>query len=509
MESNFNYRDFEVKDCVLKNEYEVAAEAEFSLADYCPPIKRVLCYNISPAISSKNVTGNMINFDGVACLRVIYLDEEDNICSYENSFVFSKNIESEDDVKGCKIKCAVSSEKVALRALSERKIEIRGNFTLFVTVERACKKRYLCCDSLRDCEVKTRKIPVKERVVFAEKSIIIEDDIELSDSHAEIDKILNCKGKICPDSSKIMNGKVMVKGSLEVCVTYLSNEGVRSCNIKEKIPYSQVIDLEGVDDGYTVKTEEQLVFLEVKCRKGGYEDRRTLVVNAKICVGAEASLNREETVILDMYSTACDLQTEYDRIRTKRLIDRVNESFQVKKSLEFSEGTVGAVLELNGDVKTNGIKINEDSVVVYGTAYIRILLMDQSEMPQYSERTVDFEYKYPLSISLPNSFAEANIGLSNLNYIISSDCTLELMCELSVSLSLFENDEVALISSATRMDREKSDDGCAVYVCFADKECDIWDLAKKYKSNVKEICSVNRIEGNTDKISGVLVIPAK
>lgn len=509
MESNYNCREFSVKECIFENVYEVTADSEFSLADYCPPIKKVLCYKIMPAISSKNISGNMINFDGVAGLSVVYLDDDDNLCSYENSFVFSKNIECDEELKNSKIKYSVSSEKVTLRVVSERRIELRGAFTLSVTVEKICKKKFLSIDSLRECEVKSCKIPVKERITFADKSIIIEDDIELSDSHAEIDKILNCSGKIFPDSSKIMNGKVMVKGSLEVCVTYLSGESKRTYNIKERIPYSQVIDLEGVDETYSIKTEEQLVFLDVKCRKGGYEDQRTLVVNAKICVTVEASLKKEETVILDMYSTVCDLSLETEGIRTKQLVDRVSESFSVKKSLEFSEGTVGTVVDVSGEAKANGVKNNEDSLVVYGTAYIRILLLDQAGTPQYFERTVDFEYKYPLSGKLQNPLSDAKISLSNLNYIITSDTSVDVMCELMVNLSIYEMNDIQIISGATEIDTGKSDDGCAVYVCFTDKETDIWDLAKKYKSSVREITAINRIEGNSDKISGVLVIPAK
>ncbi len=509
MESNFNCREFSVKESIIKNSFEVAADSEFSLADYCPPIKKVLCYKISPAISSKNVTGNMVNFDGVAGVSVVYLDDDDNLCSYENSFIFSKNIECEEELKASKIKGSVSAEKITLRVVSERKIELRGSFELEVTIEKISKKKFLCSDSLRDCEVKSCKIPVKEHIIFADKSIIIEDDIELSDSHAEIDRILSCTGKIIPDSSKIMNGKVMVKGSLEVNTCYLSTEGMRSYNIKEKIPYSQVIELEGVSEEYTVITDEQLVFLEVKCRKGGYEEQRTLIVNAKICVTAEASLDKDEEVILDMFSTCSDLSLEVDGIRSKQLVDKVNESFSVKKSLEFSEGTVGSILDLSADVATNGIKYNDDSIIVYGTAYIKLLLCDISGIPQSFERTVDFEYKYPISKQPINPFAEAKITLSNLSYIITSDASLDVMCELCVQLSIYEITDIQIVSGASVIDTAVSDDGCAIYVCYSNKETDIWDLAKRYKSSVKEISAINRIEANIEKISGVLVIPSK
>ncbi len=509
MESNFNCREFSVKEGILKSNFEVAADSEFSLADYCPPIKKVLCYKISPAISSKNVTGNMVNFDGVAGVSVVYLDDEDNLCSYENSFVFSKNIECEEELKASKIKCSVSAEKITLRVVSERKIQLRGDFELEVNIEKISKKKFLCCDSLRDCEVKSCKIPVKENIIYGDKSIIIEDDIELSDSHAEIDRILNCTGKIIPDMSKIMNGKVMVKGSLEVKICYLSTEGMRAYNIIEKIPYSQVIELEGVSEDYTVATEEQLVFLEVKCRKGGYEEQRTLIVNAKICVTAEASLDKTEEVILDMFSTCSEIALEVDGIRSKQLADKVNESFSVKKSLEFSEGTVGSILNLSADVATNGIKNNDDSITVYGTAYIKLLLCDTSGIPQYFERTVDFEYKYPISRQLINPYVETKIALSNLSYIITSDASLDIMCELCVQLSIYEITDRQIVSGATIVDSAMCDDGCSIYVCYTDKETDIWDLAKKYKSSVREISAINRIEGNIEKVSGVLVIPSK
>lgn len=507
MDCNFEAREFCLKECIFNEEFDLQADNEFRLADYYSPIKRVLNLKIEPAVTNKNITGNMVNIEGIVGVKLIYLSDTDELCCYESSFIFTKNIECSEELSGTKIKAFVSAEKVNVKISGERKFEIYGPLTLSVRIIRLKKQKFISPEKLKNCELKCENMKMNERVVFGEKNIIIDEEIELAESYPEVERIINYEGSVLPDECKIMNGKVMLKGALSVKITYLSKEGLKACHVEQKLPYSQVCDLDGIDDKYICNTEEMLVFLEVKSRNGGYEEGRTLTVNAKICVSAEAQLSKDECIICDMYSTEKEIELVSEDICEAALVEKTKETFTAKKSLKFSEGSVGSVISLSASHCQNGVKVGDGSASIYGTVYVKILLCDTSSQPQYAERAIDFEYKYSSDNITDNSEVKAELQLSDLSYIIVDDCTIEVSCLLALTLSIYNKISRRIVTGAIVSDLYKKSDDSAIYVCFNECESDLWSLAKKFKSSVSEITAINKLEN--DKVKGVIVIPSK
>ena len=81
---------------MLKNLFEgsceQAVDCDVSLPDYCPDISRVLRCCVVPSIVASKISGDRACADGNALVRIIYADEDNNICTYEQNFPFSKFI---------------------------------------------------------------------------------------------------------------------------------------------------------------------------------------------------------------------------------------------------------------------------------------------------------------------------------------------------------------------------------------------------------------------------------
>ncbi len=510
MESNLKTQNICTKECLLKCEKEIHVETEFVLPDYCPPIKKILSVRIEPAISSKNVSGNVLNLDGVSGLKVIYLDDRDILASFESAFIFSKNIECDFDLKDTQISADASAERLNLRVLSERKLEVKGPIMVKICINRTNIQKCLCPISEDGFETLCTTLPTNDSIMFAEKNLIIDDEISLSESHAEIGKILNYTGKILPDECKIMNGKVMLKGSLLVYVTYLSSDNFVACHYEQKLPYSQVCDIDGIDENFSCKTEEKLVFLEVKCRNGGYDESRTMTVNAKLHINVEAYRESECNVVLDVYSTTKNIEAQTQSIHIKKSVDKVNDVFVAKKNLEFSGGSVSNVVDIRSDVQTTGVKKIDNCISVFGIVYIKMIVCDANGTPEFCERAIDFEYKYKTAIDANKTEYEAEIQITNLSYVISSDSCIEISCEMSVCLEIFEIKEISVVTSvSTDTDTQTRSSECSVVVCYLENETDLWSIAKKYKSSVSEIAVMNSIDAGKNTARGAIIVPVK
>ena len=510
MESNFKTQNICTKECLLKCEKDIHIETEFVLPDYCPPIKKVLSVKTEPAISSKNISGSVLNLDGVSGLKVIYLDDRDTLCSYENAFIFSKNIECDFDLQGVQISADATSDRLNLRVLSERKLELKGPIVVKICINRANVHTCLCPMSSDGYETLCTTLPSKDRIMFTEKSLILDEEVSLSESHAQIGKILNYSGKILADECKVMNGKVMLKGNLLVCVTYLSAENFTACHYEQKLPYSQVCDVDGIDENFNCKTEEKLVFLEVKCRNSGYDETRTMTVNAKMNICVEVYCESDSTVVLDIYSTNKSIEPLTEAVRIRSPKEQVNDTFIAKKTLEFSGGAVSSVLDIRSDVQTTGIKQIDNCISVFGIAYIKMIVCDANGTPEFSERAIDFEYKYKTAEDAENKEYDALIHITNMSYVISSDSCIEISCEMAVCLEIFEVTEYNVVTSVTdNGEAPKSTNECSIIVCYLENDTDIWSIAKKYKSSVADIAALNSVDSGKNTVSGAVIVPVK
>ena len=501
MKNNAATQNICFKELNMDYEYEVPIDCEFTLPDYCPPIKKLLRYKVSPKVSSKSVSGGNINIDGVAKINILYLDDLDEIYSFDSGTTFTKNIDSKGATESLIIKADVSADRVMCKITSERKFQIKGVCQLKVKVYNVKRKECL------KAEVKTSEMSLNQGILFGDRTIIIEDEISLSDSFPPISRIISNDAAVVPDECKIMNNKVMVKGNFVATVTYLCEQN-KPHSFEQKIPYSQVCDIDGIDDSYDCQTTESLVFVEYKCRNSGIDDNRTVSVTAKLTIGIEATSSSVCTVIKDAYSLSSEILPTYETITTANKVGRITDRFSVKKSLEFSEGTVSSVFDLKTHTKVTGVNINDHVLTLTGILHVELLLMNISGMPEFYEKNIDFEYRCNIETD-GNIECAPNISANNVNYLITSDSVIDITADLSVWVTLNKIGTETILSDISYKEDSVKRDECSVILAFIEEPCDLWEVGKKYKSSICDILRINGIDDSVDKYEGTLLIPIK
>ena len=74
MEYHLNKRSVSQRRNALDTASEQSVDFDLTLPDYCPDIERILSCNLDPKIYIANVSGDRLNIEGGACVRVMYAD---------------------------------------------------------------------------------------------------------------------------------------------------------------------------------------------------------------------------------------------------------------------------------------------------------------------------------------------------------------------------------------------------------------------------------------------------
>lgn len=86
--------------------------------------------------------------------------------------------------------------------------------------------------------------------------LVLEEDINLSDTKPDINCICLEKGAVIIDEVKPYNDSVIVRGRLVFAVLYHTDEEDRSLAVMEgKLPFEEKVNVQGLDSGDTVKAE--------------------------------------------------------------------------------------------------------------------------------------------------------------------------------------------------------------------------------------------------------------
>ena len=98
----------------------------------------------------------------------------------------------------------------------------------------------------------------------AATQITLEDDIIVSDSKPDVDKLIFDKGSIKVDEVKATDDHVTVKGKLCFSVLYLGDDGERVVHeVDWSIPFEEQIYMEGVQSGDNILLNMRLDDLSV------------------------------------------------------------------------------------------------------------------------------------------------------------------------------------------------------------------------------------------------------
>lgn len=495
-------------DTVFCESAEQPIDIDFTLPDYYVDISKILKCRAISRISSKSINGSSAAIEGCVTVTVIYCGNDNCISSYEYQYPFSKSFDTSLNTEGCIISAKTKCEYINCRAVTGRKIDVHGAVGIYVTI----KKRKLT-DVISDCddcniELLRDSVPATVPMGCAEKYLLIEEEIELGTSQPDIRCVIRYDAEAVITDSKILAGKSVVKGDLKLKLLYAPEENTAPQTIRYQIPYSQLIEIDGISDGCECESKVSIAHLEVKPRVSASGECRQLMLTAKLLITSECCCNNDVPVIVDAYSKKYEADICKNEICFDKIIENINQSFNCKKNIEFSEGSLQEVSDMWCEVKTESVKFGDNEMCVRGVVTAYIIACDSKQIPVFYEKTIDFEYTHPMNIS--GEFkCSPEITVTSANYTLTGECNMELRIELNICASIYKCSNLPLITDIKINDGKpifKNNSAMTVYFASAGEK--VWDIARRYFADVEELKQINEIADDILASDKMILIPS-
>lgn len=495
-------------ETVFESAAEHSVECEFNMPDYCPEIKRIIKCCLKANVTAVQRLEGKINASVNACIRVIYIGENNKVSAYEQIQPIQKTFESDKIRTDSVINVRVNTDYVNCRATSARRVDIKA--MLSFVFKMVCKGSETVLTSATGSGIETleRDYMYCDLKAVGEKAFNLTEVAELQSSKPSIGRIIDSSAYISVSSTKIINNKMLLKGDCYIRVIYLS-DGDSEVEITEhSIPVSQIIEIEGISDDCETNLDVYVTACETISKIDSSGENKLIDINIRASATVTAFENFDLTLISDLYSTEykADNSVKFVNVLSKNT-DFAN-TFTNKVTLESIGVSVERVCAVWCEELKHTYSYKNRKCIICGSYQANIMYADSEKQIGVIQKTVEFECAVDLKDEAESVICYPSLQIGACSCSAQSESRLELKTEIFISGKILSAKTVRCVGSVQLSEENEKTENCALTIYFSDADEKVWDIAKKYKTSVSAVIQENELEGDIIENKRILLIPS-
>ncbi len=500
-----------VCETILSANSEQPVDLDISLPDYCPDIERILKCRMCPSITSRTITGNRLDVDGVTVIRLYYLDSKKQAircCEHTTPFSCSFDLKSTSPDMASSVR--VKPEYLNCRAVSPRRLDIHGAFTVMANVYTKGTQEY--CTDIEGKDIQQRKHTetVSNLCGIGSQQFSISEVLDIGQGKPSPESILRSELIICLDDCRAIDDKLMLKGEAVLRILYVTDiETGTQDHISFNIPISQIIDVPGIKESTNNDISVDVLSTDVSL-KSEYDASSTLVtLDARLCALVFAYEEKAVDLVDDAYSTSYEIQLGFQTVPVRKLISYSEMNASVKSEINTADNGITKVIDLWCEGINYIPVVENDKLSIKGKLNCCMFALDKDGMPFCAEKAADFILTPDISCRTQNTAANAEITVSAVNFRITGDNTVDLKIDIRMRCTAYENSSCRAVTSAEAPEnrlREK-DGTAALTLYYADAGENLWNIAQLYCTSVDALKLENQMTDDVIQARGMILIP--
>jgi LysM repeat protein len=433
-----------------------------------------------------------------------------SVLSCESTNPFSASITLKQSADSALVYTKTRVEYINCRATSPRRLDIHGAFSVCAKVVN-CAENEIVSD-INDESVQQQKNTISASRVagFCQQQFTVSEVLEIGEGKPSAETIVRTSATANVQDFKIVANKLILKGEVILKLLYSSSIDDASLEAMEyAIPYSQMIDCDGVTEDSTCDIKINVVSYNIQIRNDSSGENMLFEAEFKLCANVIAYQDTEMTVVTDAYSTEYELQMDYQQQTMNRLQEMITDTCVQKYSFDLGDTGISKVIDVWNEVSAVNTEVTDSQIQYSGKLNICILACNEENKPFYFERMVDFICAHDWSKQSENIHCDAEVSVEDISYRITGDSGIEMKVELKLSACVYSQNNCKVISnvSADETKPKLKDSSAALTIYYADVGETLWNIARAYCTSVSAIKAENDLTEETIENRGMLLIP--
>lgn len=484
---------------------ELPVETELLIPDYLPQVFKIVKCFVTPVVLQKQALTGRLSLEGyLRCVVFYQAEEAGSLCQTEQKLPFTKQLELNGDAQGAvSVQAGGEAEYINCRALSGRRVDVRGAFLLHVRAWACQDSEVVTALAGADVQQRTVVLAGSKPVGQAEKMVTLQQPVPFDGEPAAV---LNCQCAPQVEEVKLLAGKAVVRGQVHTDITYRTGPGRALLHQFVSVPFQEVVQIDGAAEdcrGWAWLEPAGCTLTQAEDAAGG--QGITLAVTALL----EVSVWRDvETVaVADAFSTSQELEPAPGEVALEQAGDPFTRTVEATAEGAMPDAQARVLDAFATPLPPELVDGEDGCAVLRGRAVVHVLCENETGEVDCYDKTC--EYTLPAGLDAPAAAltARCTAAVQQVTARRTGD-------GLAAGVTLTVSGVIGRIAAATVLcgavctgPRERTDGDIALRICFAGPGEQLFAIAKHYGASPSAIAAANGLEGDTLTQPCQLLIP--
>lgn len=491
---------------------EQSIELDYVLPDYYPDVCKLVKCLVTPAVTSETISGDRLSYELRADVRILYCSEDSHILQcVTQTLHFSRTAEFPASGESISVEITPVTDYVNCRAVSRRRLDVRGAVT--VRIRQSVRKQQEAICDIFEKGIQQKKIPVRypAKQLHAVKNLFLAEELELGNSKPPVLHIVRCEARPVEESNKIVSGKLLAQGSLQIQLLYAcERDGDGSLEpMAFRIPYSQLVELDGMEEQDTCTVRTTVAACDIKPVTDANGDIRLLRCEAELRLSCTAMRIAEESLVCDAFSTEHPSSCTTARLCAGGAPEPFTRMHTCTAKLPCTDGVPDCVYDAWCEVKnlTACTEPETGEIQITGMLCCSALVRESGGMPRLLEREESFEHRFAVPELGKQDTVQIHAVPENCAYTLSEQAEVSIRSELRLEGCLFRSSMCEVLTDFAVQEDASHPRNHALKLYFGKAGEEIWDIAKRCHTSVAAIMEENDLPEEILQADGMLLIP--
>ena len=507
MELNLQRQSITVSEVIYNGDAEQPVECDVLLPDYYPDIVKILKCTITTAISSSSASGDRLAIEGISTAHVYYSSTGDSIRHADYKIPFSKTIDLKTTPENPIITVTPKTDYVNCRAVSQRRIDIRGAVSLAVKASHSKNESIISNAEGVGLQLRRSVINVTEitgRNVF---SFPIREDLECGYGKPAIGNIIRTECKVNVINHKLVSDKILLKAEALLHISYQPVESSELEIMKYNLPISQILDCSGIDESSICDIIVSTAGCDISAKTDEAGEYRLFAVDAMLEAGITAHRHADIPITTDCYSTKFESKGIMKPVTFTRLAEIIRTNVLHKTDMDLPD-EIDTILDTWCEIDSVSRSMENNELLINICVQVNLMAKMPDGECRFFDRTTEFTHKISTSCTSAGADFSPVCDIVSCDYSLQGNDKIDIRCEVSIGGCLYCRSVHNSLSDVS-IDEEspKTAGKNKLILYYAAEGESIWDIAKHYNTSSDAISAENQLESNHLSYKQMLLIP--
>ncbi len=484
--------------CINENKERLneSFELDFqeNLPQYLDDIEKVVRCSTKSIVTNYEANDTKILIHGKVMISVTYLNKDGCLLSNIFDEEFSKAFDSNCScINYADIK--LITKYCNFRLINQRRIDVHTSLNACISVYckntnqyiEKCEKAFIREYSAQGLNNKTSGI----------SSADFDETFTISNTSSQIKNIVNSFAVCYVDDKKIIKDKMLVKLKVELSVIYENDSsGIEKC--MHSFSISKIVDVDDCDEMNNAFINADISSIYVKSKSNSSNQLTDIEAVGNVAINYQVFETKELSFVTDSYMPNYTTNLKSERLFLKK--SPVYYYDDKSEEIIFDcEKNVIEIIDLKTQIVNTKIEKSEMSISVL----LSFLYYDDNSQVCYYEKSQTISFR----LTEEEFDGEGVANLLTYDFVIKGTDKIALRISYVYSAYLYQNELLDCITDIDAGDEKQETNMPQLTLYFADSNENVWDIAKKFSTDISLIMEENNLSSHSIENKMVLLVP--